>query len=232
MAVAPIPNLKAYAHDTHIAVGRPEGGMSVVTRFVENISAQQALAITRDGQLLAGGDDDGFLTLWDVATGASPRRWKEPAPILSAAFSPDGRMLAVGLQKAPGATMDTVRVWELDASAPRRSFGGRDVATVAWTADGSRLAAGEGNGTVQVAEMFGAAAPRLLESSTAAVTALDFHPSGMFLAAAHADKQVILWKVPTGEAVFTFAPEVPADPRSFRAASNESPSIRAATGWR
>jgi len=213
VAVAPLPRVQAYAHDTHVAVGRPSGGVIEITSFAQNISAQQALAITPDGQLLAGGDESGFVTLWDVASGDSPRRWKAaPTPVLAAAFSPDGSMLAVGVQKAPGASTATVRVWSLDAAAPRRAFGGRDVAALAWTPDGGMLAAGEANGTVLVAEVLGATAPRSLQSSTAAIAALDFHPGGVFLAVAHADKRVVLWKVPTGEAVYTFEPDVPADP--------------------
>lgn len=212
IAIAPVPNVQAFAHATRIAVGRPQGGFVEVRSFVEGIRPQQALAITQDGRLLAGGDEYGYLTLWDLETGEAGRSWKELSPILAVAFSPDGRTLAIGLEKPPGKSMETVRVVDVGSYAPRRELGGRDAAAVAWAPDGRTLAAGEGNGTVVVAEVFGESAPRLLQASTAAVTALDFHPTGTFLAAAHVDKRVVLWNVATGKAIFTFEPEVPADP--------------------
>ena len=212
VAVAPTPNIQVYAYESRIAVGRPQDGIILVTKFTETTGAQQALAITADGQTIAGGDESGFVTLWSVATGESQRRWKEPGAVLSDAFSPDGKLLAVGLEKPPGRSLETVRLWDLDANALRRSFGERDVAAVAWTTDGRTLAAGEGNGNVLVVDAFAAAAPRSMQVSTAAVTSLAFHPAGAFLAVAHADKRVVLWKVPTGEVVFTFEPDVPADP--------------------
>ena len=212
VAIAPVPNVQAYAHDTRIAVGRPQGGGVEIRSFVEGIRPQQALAITPDGRMLAGGDEYGYLTLWDLETGDTWRSWKEPAPILAVAFSPDGGALAIGLEKPPGKSMDTVRIRDLDASAPRRTFGGRDAAAVTWAPDGRMLAAGEGNGTVLVAEILGDSATRPMQAATAAVTALAFHPAGTYLAAAHADKRVVLWDVASGKAIFTFDPEVPADP--------------------
>jgi WD40 repeat protein len=212
VAVAPVPNVQAYAYDTRIAVGRPQRGGVEIRSLVEGIRPQRALAITPDGRMLAGGDEYGYLTLWDLRTGETWRSWKEPAPILAVAFSPDGGALAIGLEKPPGKSMDTVRIWDLDANAPRRSLGGHDTAAVTWVPDGRTLAAGEGNGTVLVAEIFGESAARPLQSSTAAVTALAFHPAGTYLAAAHADKRVVLWDVASGKAIFTLDPEVPADP--------------------
>ena len=54
--------------------------------------------------------------------------------------------------------------------------------------------------------------PQRIALSSSAVTALDFHPSGQFLASAHADKRVLLSKLPTGERFFTFEPALPPNP--------------------
>jgi len=48
--------------------------------------------------------------------------------------------------------------------------------------------------------------------SKSPVTALDIHPSGLFLASAHADKRVLLSKLPTGERLYTFEPPLPPNP--------------------
>ena len=213
LAVAPGPRIRAYAHDTRIAVGRPVGEGIEVHNFVENIGAQQVLSLTPDGRMLAGGDRFGAVTLWDLATGSVLQQWKESGPLLSVAFSPNATMLAVGLEKVT-TSMDSVRVRDLGDNTLRRSLrGDADVTALAWMPGGERLlAAGHSNGSVLLVEPFSAAAPRSLQSSAVSVSGLDFHPEGMVLAAAYADKRVMLWNVSTGKAIFIFEPDTPSDP--------------------
>ncbi len=50
-----------------------------------------SIACSPDGQLLAGGDDQGTLWLWDLNSGKRlPQPGKHPLPILALAFTPDG----------------------------------------------------------------------------------------------------------------------------------------------
>ncbi len=56
-----------------------------------------SIACTPDGQLLAGGDDQGALWLWDLNSGRRlPQFGKHPLAILALAFTPDGKALATG----------------------------------------------------------------------------------------------------------------------------------------
>src|SRR6266404_6094222 len=123
VAVAPEPNIQAYSYEDRITVSRPQGEMLENTVFLEKIGAQQALAITADGWKLAGGDANGLVTLWDIATGNLTLQLKEPGPILSLAFSPDGKWLAVGLAKPAGEPADTAWVYEVHSNGPHHSFG-------------------------------------------------------------------------------------------------------------
>jgi WD40 repeat protein len=71
-----------------------------------------ALAFRPDGRVLAAGDFNGLVRLWDTSTG---REIGRPLPqgkiVMSLAFSPDGTMLAAGLSddhtRKPG-----VRLWD------------------------------------------------------------------------------------------------------------------------
>ena len=75
-------------------------------------------AFSRDGSLLAAGDTDGVLTVWDARTGwhlhhleHSPRtvdgfRWNPPRGVTACAFGPDGRVV-VGYHDG------VLRVWDL-----------------------------------------------------------------------------------------------------------------------
>src|SRR6266403_1221186 len=212
VAVAPEPDIEAYSYDGQITVGQPQGDMLQSRIFIEKISAQQALALTADGRTLAGGDANGVVTLWGIPTGNLTLHLDVPASILCLAFSPDGNWLAIGLAKPAGEPADTVWLYEIHGNGPHRSFGRTAVPALAWSADGRWLAAGLDDGSVLLGEASAGSEPRRIVLSTSPVTALDFHPSGQFLASAHADKRVLLSKLPPGEHLFTFEPALPPNP--------------------
>jgi WD40 repeat protein len=86
------------------------------------------------------------------------------------------------------------------------------VPALAWSPDGRWLAAGLDDGSVLLSEAGAGSEPQRIALSTSPITALDFHPSGQFLASAHADKRVLLYKVPTAERVYAFEPALPPNP--------------------
>lgn len=57
----------------------------------------RALAVSPDGIVLATGDEQGYLRLWDVDTGTKVGEYRSEMVIQSLAFSRDGKKLAVGL---------------------------------------------------------------------------------------------------------------------------------------
>jgi len=212
VAVAPEPDIEAYSYDDRITVSRPQGKMLQNTTFVEKIGAQQALAITADGRTLAGGNANGAVSLWEIATGNLTLHLDVPASILCLAFSPDGNWLAIGLAKPAGEPADTVWLYEIHAHGPHRSFGRTAVPALAWSPDGRWLAAGLDDGSVLLSESGAEREPQRIALSTSPVTALAIHPTGLFLASAHADKRVLLSKLPTGEPVYIFEPALPPNP--------------------
>ena len=217
VAVAPEPDIEAYSYDDRITLSQPQGEMLHNTNFIEKIGAQQALALTADGRTLAGGDADGVVTLWEVPSGNLTLHLDVPGPILSLAFSRDGNWLAIGLAKPAGEPADTVWLYEIHANGPHRSFGRAAVPALAWSPDGRWLAAGLDDGSVLLSEAGAGSEPQRIALSTSPVTALDFHPSGQFLASAHANKRVLLFKVSTGERLYTFEAALPPNPRFPRA---------------
>jgi WD40 repeat protein len=212
IAVAPEPNIEAYSYDDKIMVSRPDGDALRNTNFVDKIGAQQALAMTSDGRTLAGGDAKGVVTLWEIATGNVTLHLDVPSSVLSLAFSRDGNWLAIGLAKAAGEPADTAWLYEIHSNAPHRSFGRAAVPALAWSADGRWLAAGLDDGSVLLSEANSGSEARRMVLSTSPVTAIDIHPSGLFLATAHADKRVLLSELPTGKLVYTFEPALPPNP--------------------
>jgi len=114
-----------------------------------------AIAFSSDGRLLASGDDDGLLILWDVATGAKIRKLEQPSKlrktknnnldhlfdsgIMSVSFSPVGKFLVSG--RGDG----TISLWEVAsgkkitdiAATPNHSL-------IAFSPDGKMLASAGG----------------------------------------------------------------------------------------
>jgi WD40 repeat protein len=212
VAVAPEPDIEAYSFEDRITVTRPEGNERYNRPFAEKFVAQQVLVLTADGRTLAGGDAKGAVTLWEIASGNVTLHLDMPSPILSIAFSPDGNWLAIGLAKPAGEPADTVWLYEIHSNAPHRSFGRGTVTALAWSPDGRWLAAGLDDGSVLLSDAGAGGEPQRIVLSTSPVTAIDIHPSGLFLASAHADKRVLLSKLPKGERIYTFEPALPPNP--------------------
>jgi RNA polymerase sigma factor (sigma-70 family) len=134
-------------------------------RFVGHAGVIEALAISPDGKTLATGARDGTVRLWEAATGRQqgqfPRKLAlrpdferlpglPPAQqrgILSLAFAPDGRALAVS---ASGEK--TFCVWDLEANKELPPFRGDsgEVTTLLFLHDGKTLVSGAWNGLVHL----------------------------------------------------------------------------------
>jgi len=77
----------------------------------------ESLAASPDGRMLAWGDFEGTITLWDLAANQVRRRFKEHSNrIPSLAFSPDGKTLA------SGSTDTTVLIWDVTGRPMTRHF--------------------------------------------------------------------------------------------------------------
>jgi WD40 repeat protein len=164
------------------------------------------LAFSPDGSLVVSGSEEGAIRLWDTRshrqiaaltleilpglTGCGGR--------VSAAFSPDGKVLAT-------ACFRTVRFWDV---ATRRPVGGalnnkEAVQAMAYNPDGRILATGSYEGTVRLWEVatrrqHGATLGRRNDrNGNNAINAVAFSPDGKGVAAAGADHTARLWDTTT-----------------------------------
>ena len=153
-------------------------------------------AFSPDGKLLATGEEDGNIQLWNVAT---RQEIGEPMssdlkPVDAVAFSPDGTTLAAASSDG------TVQLWDVATQQEAGSAiaaSSAAVKTLMFSPDGKLLATGDEDGNVQLwdAASQDQAGPAMATGNP--VAALAFNAGGTTLATAESDGSTELWDVAT-----------------------------------
>ena len=170
------------------------------------VNSVNGVAFSPDGELLATGDQGGYVRLWNPAT-----RQAVGTPFLAApnggvywlAFSPDGTLAAAGED-------GTVRLWNPGTrqaiGAPLRAApgpgGGCGVCGVAFSPDGKLMATAGDDGYVRLwdpATRQAVGAP-ILAAANGGANGVAFSPDGKLLASAGGDGTVRLWNPATRQA--------------------------------
>ncbi|WP_198653102.1 WD40 repeat domain-containing serine/threonine protein kinase [Actinocorallia populi] len=150
----------------------------------------RAVAFSPDGRLLASGDSDGTMWLWDLErrAPAAPPVSGHATMVDAVAFSPDGRLLASSGDHA-------VRLWDTEtltpAGEPLRGHT-HAVRSVAFSPDGLLLASGGTDGTVRVWDLNSPAPVSVFEHS-GWVLSVAFSPDGRLLAGSSSEGSIRLW---------------------------------------
>jgi WD40 repeat protein len=114
------------------------------------------LAVSRDGRRLATGSWDGSVRVWEVLSAQvilQVQAHKNSLPVL--AFSPDGRLLATAASEDVHGDIGDVhkiRLWDTATGKQVRQYDGHraNVASLAFSPDGTRLVSGLSNTTILV----------------------------------------------------------------------------------
>jgi WD40 repeat protein len=145
-----------------------------------------------DGQVLALVQADGSIALCDLGTG----RDLPPVPAAPwpdhVRFHPSGQYLAVSSR----ADQD-IAVWDLAAGKVVLRLVGEEYggASLAWSPDGSLLAAGSPDTNIYICTFPGGDVQAVLRGHEHIVTGVEYHPSGRLLASASHDDTTRLWCV-------------------------------------
>jgi serine/threonine protein kinase len=158
-----------------------------------------AVAFTGDADHFAAASHDWKIALWDARQTAAPLQVLEghENAVQSLAYSRQQPLLA------SGSADKTVRVWNLDTLALKRSFRGpRDfVTSVAFSQNGKLLAAGALDGRIQIWSVLSSRRLRALNGHRGRIADIAFSPSGEQLASAGEDGTVRVWDLQRGRIV-------------------------------
>ncbi len=177
---------------------------------IEGKGAFQSVCFSPDGQRLAAasggqrkeaGPAKGEVTVWDIATRKEVLVLSDHAtPVLSVAFSPDGRY------GASGESDGSLRVWQARTGKTvwMRRGHTAPVLGLAFSPDSRHVASASWDRTVRVWDLnTGKELPARLEHKEA-VSSVAFSPDGSRLASAARDNTVKVWDANTLSEQFTF----------------------------
>jgi WD40 repeat protein/serine/threonine protein kinase len=146
------------------------------------------------------------INLWDPQTGELLQKLStQELAITRLAYSPDGQCVAGGGRKE-------VNIWNASAGRQMQSLSSQSsgaTASIAFSADGAILAAGETDGVVTIWDTSSGGVVVSLRAHDSSVTALAFSPDSQRLATGGEDRAVKLWETVTGEAALTLRVEAP-----------------------
>jgi len=149
------------------------------------------LCYSPDGKLVAGGDRDGQIAIYDAATGHLRCKFAgHSALVWSVAFSPDGKMLSTG--DANG----FIYIWDVSTQKQLRACLGHQGAVRALTFVGhDRLASAGDDTLVRVWDIKSNESPQVLRGHTARVNSLVASGDGQSLFSGGADQTIRVWNI-------------------------------------
>jgi RNA polymerase sigma factor (sigma-70 family) len=193
--------------DGEVRLLDPDTG-KLLRRFPAHAKGVFALDLARDGKLLATAGSDGFVRLWDLATGRMVQDFggKQQSIAWRVALSPDARLVVTAHERG------TVRLWDTATGKLRREYPVTgNVLGIALSRDGKVLAASfsfpDHDAFIVLWDLVsGQEIRRLSGRYVYPLEALAFSPDGRTLVSGgQSSKDLCLWEVGTGQPRRQFA---------------------------
>jgi WD40 repeat protein len=157
------------------------------------------LRFSPDGQLLAIGQQNGYVRIMDWATTNVLHDISPPGtnnPVTALAYSPDGRQLAVGYGRIRyGLLRTNIYLWNAQTGEPAGQLAGhrKQIGSLCFLPGGQRLASAGDDGTIRLWDVAARTEIRRLSGHAGPVYALVTLPDGETLVSGGFDHCVCLW---------------------------------------
>ena len=169
--------------------------------FTQTFGSILAVAFSPDGQLLATGDSNGEIRLWQVADGQPVLTFQGHTNwVWFVAWSPDGKILA------SGSADQTIKLWNPNNGQCLKTFSGHSnwVLSLAWSPDGRILASGSADRTIKLWNPNNGQCLKIFLGHTNTIWSVAWNPDGHTLASGSADQTIKLWNPDNGQCLKTF----------------------------
>ncbi|MEG4168191.1 MULTISPECIES: WD40 domain-containing protein [unclassified Microcoleus] len=164
--------------------------------FAKIFGSVRSVIFSPDGKLLATGDTDGIVRLWEASSYREILTCKGHTNVVeSVAFSPDGKILASGSYE------NTIKLWDVKTGECLKVLHGHteSVMSVTFNPDGNILASGSFDRTIRLWDIHTGECCKILQDHTKVVFSVAFHPAGEMLATGSGDQTLRLWNINSGE---------------------------------
>ncbi len=170
--------------------------------YTENKSYINTVAISRDKKIVAIGDRDNNIKLWNIDSGNEIYHFKGwHGAINCVSFSPDSQLIASGGDDT------TVKLWDITTGSEIRTLKGdnKSVRIIAFAPNGEILASVSTDAKITLWNLnTGKILHTQQNSHTLGINSITFSPDGKIFATANRKKCIIkLWEVATGKEIAT-----------------------------
>jgi uncharacterized repeat protein (TIGR01451 family) len=156
-----------------------------------------SIAWSPDGTKLAGVNDRGSFQIWDATTAQLLTSISSAGFSYDVDWSPDGSKIATGRN-------DRVEIWASDGQhLATLQDNGREVTSVAWNADGTKIASADVKGIVRIWNTSTNQIIQTFSGHTDIVYSVAWSPDETKLVSASADKSVRVWDATSGQTIQT-----------------------------
>lgn len=172
--------------------------------FARNFNNLLSLALSPSGKILATGDINGQVSLWQVADGKHLLTFKAHQTwVWTVAFSPQEQILASGSHDG------TVKLWDIKTGNNLKTFdntGG--VWSLSFSPDGEILASASSDNSIYLWDINEGRCLKILYGHTDDINSLDFNSNGSMLVSGSMDSDIRLWDMNKYECVNIFSGHV------------------------
>ncbi|MHC5742915.1 MAG: WD40 domain-containing protein [Nostoc sp.] len=168
--------------------------------FVETFGGIFSVAFSPNGKLLATGDTNGEIRLYEVANSQQLLTCNGHAGwVWSVSFSPNGQVLA------SGSNDQTIKLWDTSNGQCFKTLEGHTggVRSVTFNSDGQVLASGSDDQTVKLWNTTTGKCIKTLQEVGCSVWSVAFSPKNYILASGNDDYKVRLWDINSSSCIHT-----------------------------